>query len=40
MTTLVGAPSVKTNMIWQSINWNIVLGLVNRLQMRIAKAIR
>ena len=41
MTTLVptvGAPSAKIK--WQSINWKTALKIVNRLQVRIAKAIK
>ena len=41
MTTLgptVGAPSATTK--WQSINWRAAKEIVNRLQMRIAKAIK
>ena len=36
---LIGAPSAKINL-WESIDWAPINNLVNRLQMRIAKATR
>ncbi len=39
MTALAGAPSTRI-IHWKAINWKTVEDQVNRLQMRIAKAIK
>jgi RNA-directed DNA polymerase len=39
MTALAGAPSTRST-VWKTINWDTVVEQVNKLQLRIAKAIK